>query len=109
MGKIVRIQNNLKIHKPASLYEAFSAAEARRLVDTVRVALRTRTRQLADIAIRTQRVVVSVAGGSRRGASPPCAGAPVQRHVSIPDARQHCSPGTVCVEPWLADLESRNS
>jgi hypothetical protein len=30
---IVLVQDNLNIHKPASLYEAFPAAEARRLVE----------------------------------------------------------------------------
>jgi DDE superfamily endonuclease len=32
-AKIVLVQDNLNTHKPASLYEAFSAAEARRLVE----------------------------------------------------------------------------
>jgi len=32
-GKIVLVQDNLNTHKPASLYEAFPAAEARRLVE----------------------------------------------------------------------------
>lgn len=31
--KIVLVQDNLSTHKPASLYEAFPAAEARRLVE----------------------------------------------------------------------------
>jgi DDE superfamily endonuclease len=31
--KIVLVQDNLNSHKPASLYEAFPAAEARRLVE----------------------------------------------------------------------------
>src|ERR1700677_2656524 len=31
-NKIVLVQDNLNTHKPASLYEAFPAAEARRLV-----------------------------------------------------------------------------
>ena len=31
--KIVLVQDNLNIHKPASLYQAFAAAEARRLVE----------------------------------------------------------------------------
>jgi hypothetical protein len=31
--KIILVQDNLNIHKPASLYEAFPAAEARRLVE----------------------------------------------------------------------------
>ena len=32
-GKIVLVQDNLSTHKPASLYQAFPAAEARRLVE----------------------------------------------------------------------------
>ncbi len=32
-GKIVLVQDNLNTHKPASLYEAFEPAEARRLVE----------------------------------------------------------------------------
>ena len=32
-AKIVLVQDNLNTHKPASLYEAFPAAEARRLVE----------------------------------------------------------------------------
>ena len=32
-SKIVLVQDNLNAHKPASLYEAFPAEEARRLVD----------------------------------------------------------------------------
>jgi hypothetical protein len=32
-GKIVLVRDNLSTHKPASLYEAFPAAEARRLVE----------------------------------------------------------------------------
>ena len=34
-SKIVLVQDNLSTHKPASLYEAFPAAEARRLVERV--------------------------------------------------------------------------
>jgi hypothetical protein len=33
VSKIVLVQDNLNIRRPASLYEAFSAKEARRLVD----------------------------------------------------------------------------
>src|ERR1700704_5285093 len=33
VAKIVLVQDNLNTHKPASLYEAFPAAEARRLVE----------------------------------------------------------------------------
>ena len=32
-AKIVLVQDNLNTHKPASLYEAFPAPEARRLVE----------------------------------------------------------------------------
>ncbi len=32
-GRIVLVQDNLSTHKPASLYEAFPVAEARRLVE----------------------------------------------------------------------------
>jgi hypothetical protein len=32
-AKIALVQDNLNTHKPASLYEAFPAAEARRLVE----------------------------------------------------------------------------
>jgi hypothetical protein len=32
-SKIILVQDNLSTHKPASLYEAFPAAEARRLVE----------------------------------------------------------------------------
>ena len=32
-AKIILVQDNLNTHKPASLYEAFPAAEARRLVE----------------------------------------------------------------------------
>jgi hypothetical protein len=37
--KIVLVQDNLNIHKPASLYEAFPAVEARRLVALCRVSV----------------------------------------------------------------------
>jgi hypothetical protein len=33
VSQIVLVQDNLNTHKPASLYEAFPAAEARRLVE----------------------------------------------------------------------------
>jgi hypothetical protein len=33
LTKIVLVQDNLNTHKPASLYEAFPAAQARRLVE----------------------------------------------------------------------------
>jgi len=45
--KIVLVQDNLNTHKPASLYEAFPPAEARRARGTVRVALHAQTWELA--------------------------------------------------------------
>ena len=35
--KIVRVQDNLNTHKPASLYAAFSPTEARRLIDKLEI------------------------------------------------------------------------
>ena len=46
-AKIVLVQDNLNTHKPASLYEAFPAAEARRLRRALRMALHVQARQLA--------------------------------------------------------------
>ena len=42
-SKIVLVQDNLSTHKPASLYEAFPPAEARRLVERFEWHLRPRT------------------------------------------------------------------
>jgi hypothetical protein len=44
---IVLVEDNLNIHSNASLYEAFPAGEARRLVDRFEWALHTQARQLA--------------------------------------------------------------
>ena len=58
--KIVLMEDNLNTHKPASLNEAFPAAEARRLVERFEWHY-TQTRQLAEHGrVRTQRVVGSV-------------------------------------------------
>ena len=58
---IVLVQDNLNIHSKASLYEAFPAAEARRLVERLRMALHAKARQLARSGgVRTGRPVVSV-------------------------------------------------
>ena len=47
--KIVLMKDNLNTHKPASLYEAFPAAEARKLVERFKwSSLHARTRQLAQ-------------------------------------------------------------
>jgi hypothetical protein len=55
-SKIVLVQDNLSTHKPASLYEAFPPAEARRLV---RVAFYAQARQLAEYGRdRAQRLVI---------------------------------------------------
>ena len=43
---IVLVQDNLNTHSPASLYEAFDPAEAKRLADRIRVPLHAQTRQL---------------------------------------------------------------
>ena len=45
--KIVLAQDNLSTHTAASLYEAFPAAEARRLVERFRPALHAQARKLA--------------------------------------------------------------
>src|SRR2546427_8284479 len=58
---IVLIQDNLNIHSKASLYEAFPAAEARRLVERFEMALHSKARQLARSGgVRTRRSVVPV-------------------------------------------------
>src|SRR5450432_2977020 len=75
--KIVLVQDNLNTHKPASLYEAFPAAEARRLVERFEWhytpnASRASARQLAQYGrIRTRRARVAVSGSPhRRQANP---------------------------------------
>ena len=79
--KIILVQDNLNIHKPASLYEAFPAAEARRLcqiasnsdplfasninpssLELIHVMHRTRARSAAPQALR-----------GAKGAGGPCA------------------------------------
>ena len=42
-SKIVLVQDNLNTHKPASLYQAFPAAEARRLVERFECTIRPNT------------------------------------------------------------------
>src|SRR5438094_3384097 len=60
-AKIVLVQDNLNTHKPASLYEAFPAAEARRLVE--RFEWHAQTRQLARHGgIRTRRSLDPMSG-----------------------------------------------
>jgi DDE superfamily endonuclease len=61
-AKIVLVQDNLNIHKPASLYEAFPAPEARRLVERFEWHYTPQARQLARpgrIRIRRSRVAMS--------------------------------------------------
>src|ERR1017187_1443722 len=68
VSQIVLVQDNLNTHKPASLYEAFPAAEARRLVERFEWhdtpnASRASARQLARHGrIRTRRARVTVSG-----------------------------------------------
>jgi hypothetical protein len=58
---IVLVQDNLNTHAAASLYEAFPAAEARRLGQTLRMALHAQTRLLAQPGrIRTRRPRLAV-------------------------------------------------
>jgi hypothetical protein len=68
--KIVLVQDNLNTHKPASLYEAFPAVEARRLVERFEWHytpkhgswLNPRLRKGKHGGMRTQRGVVTVPG-----------------------------------------------
>ena len=46
--QIVLVQDNLNTHTPASLYEAFEPAEARRLAEQAGAALHPQARQLAE-------------------------------------------------------------
>jgi DDE superfamily endonuclease len=48
--KIVLVQDNLNTHAPASLYEAFPAPEARRLVERFRMALHPKHGSRLDLA-----------------------------------------------------------
>ena len=58
---VVLIQDNLNIHSKASLYEAFPAAEARRLVERFEWALHPKAWQLARSGrVRTRRPIVPV-------------------------------------------------
>ena len=58
---IVLVQDNLNIHSKASLYEAFPAAEGRRLVERFEWALHAQARQLARSGgVRTRRPIVPV-------------------------------------------------
>jgi hypothetical protein len=71
-AKIVLVRDNRNTHKPASLYEAFPAAEARRLVERfewhyTRNASRASARQLAQHGrIRTWRARVASASPALR-------------------------------------------
>ena len=65
--KIILVQDNLNIHKPASLYEAFPAAEARRLVERFEWHYTPKHGSWLDMAeIRTQRPVASVPRSAHR-------------------------------------------
>ena len=59
-SKIVLVQDNLNTHKPASLYEAFPAAEARRLVERFEWHYTPKHGSWLNMAeVRTQRRVVT--------------------------------------------------
>jgi hypothetical protein len=76
-AKIVLVQDNLNTHKPASLYEALPAAEARRLVERFEWhytpnASRASARQLARHGrIRTRRAHVAMLGSPHRRSENP--------------------------------------
>ena len=57
---IVLVQDNLNIHSKASLYEAFRAAEARRLVEHFEWHYTPKHGSWLDLGIRTRRPIVSV-------------------------------------------------
>src|ERR1700722_17166074 len=62
-AKIALFQDNLSTHKPASLYEGFSAGRGAPVGGTVRMALHAEARQLGEHGRnRTQRVVIAVSG-----------------------------------------------
>src|SRR6266576_617941 len=71
-AKIVLVQDNLNIHKLASLYEAFPAPEAPPARRALRMALHAQARQLARHGrIRTRRSRVAMSGSPhRRQANP---------------------------------------
>ena len=65
--RIVLVQDNLNTHTPASLYEAFAPAEAKRLADKLELHYTPQARQLAehgrDRACRAGRAVPGSAAG----------------------------------------------
>ena len=65
--KIVLVQDNLNTHKPASLYEAFPAPAARRLVERFEWHYTPKHGSWLDIAgIRTRRARVAMSGSPHR-------------------------------------------
>ena len=71
-AKIVLLQDNLNTHKPASLYEAFPAPEARRLVERFEWHYTPKHGSWLDLAdIRTRRSRLAMSGSPhRRQANP---------------------------------------
>jgi hypothetical protein len=68
-SKIVLVQDNLSTHKPASLYEAFPAAEARRLVERFEWHYTPKHGSWLDMAEAELRAVsVGIESGFPRGA-----------------------------------------
>jgi hypothetical protein len=77
VSQIVLVQDNLNTNKPASLHEAFPAAEARRLVERFEWHYNAKTRKLAGHGrVRTRRPVVAVP----RSADPKQAGLDRRSH-----------------------------
>ena len=65
-AKIVLVQDNLNIHKPASLYEAFPAPEARRLVERFEWHYTPKHGSWLDLAESNWRSRVAMSGSPHR-------------------------------------------
>jgi hypothetical protein len=89
--KIVLVQDNLNTHCPASLYEAFPAAEARRLVERFEWHYTPKQGSWLDLAnsistfFRSRREETGRGGSSRRSNGPEPRRAPTGRTTSRPD------------------------
>jgi hypothetical protein len=80
-SRIVLVQDNLSTHKPASLYEAFPAAETRRLVERFKWHSRPSAAAGWTWRNRTQHLVVAVSRPPHsRQADPDQRGRRVARH-----------------------------
>ena len=86
-AKIVLVQDNLNTHKPASLYEAFPAGEARRLVERFEWHYTPKHGSWARHGrIRTRRAHVAMLGSPHRRPENP--GPPSGRMAGLPPPRQ---------------------